>query len=100
MKSEVLSGFLNSPRLFQLVDKLVLSEPRRIWCRNLLGGSPAFLISAVFQHDMTSQLNHLVICEDAESAAYFHNTIESLTGALDLFYFPSSFKNKKNYKLF
>jgi len=48
---------------------------------------------------MTSQLNHLVVCEDAESAAYLHNTLENLTGALDLFYFPSSFKNKKNYRL-
>ena len=48
---------------------------------------------------MTSQLNHLVVCEDAEAAAYLHNTIESLTEALDLFYFPSSFKNKKNYRL-
>jgi transcription-repair coupling factor (superfamily II helicase) len=48
---------------------------------------------------MTSQLNHVVVCEDAESAAYLHNTLENLTGALDLFYFPSSFKNKKNYRL-
>lgn len=100
MNSEVLSGsFLHSPRLFQLAEKLVLSHPQRIWCKNLQGSSPAFLISAVFQHDTTSQLNHLVVCEDAESAAYLHNTIENLTGALDLFYFPSSFKNKKNYRL-
>src|SRR6202012_4173406 len=33
------------------------------------------------------------------AAAYLHNTAESLTGALDLFYFPASFKNKKNYRL-
>jgi transcription-repair coupling factor (superfamily II helicase) len=76
-----------------------LSTPQRVACKNLLGSSPAFLISAVFQHDSTSQINHLVVCEDAEAAAYLHNTIESLTGALDLFYFPSSFKNKKNYRL-
>ena len=100
MNSEVLSGtFLHSPRLFQLAEKLLLSHPQHIWCKNLQGSSPAFLISAVFQHSMTSQLNHLVVCEDAESAAYLHNTIENLTGALDLFYFPSSFKNKKNYRL-
>lgn len=100
MNSEVLSGsFLHSPRLFQLAEKLLLSQPQRIWCKNLQGSSPAFLISAVFQHNTTSQLNHLVVCEDAESAAYLHNTIENLTGALDLFYFPSSFKNKKNYRL-
>ena len=100
MNSEVLSGaFLHSPRLLQLANRLVLSTPQRIWCRNLHGSSPAFLISSIFQHSMTSQLNHLVVCEDAEAAAYLHNTIENLTGALDLFYFPSSFKNKKNYKL-
>src|SRR3984885_12295526 len=100
MNSEVLLGsFMHSPRLFQLADRLLLSQPQRIACKNLQGSSPAFLISAVFQHDSTSQLNHLVVCEDAEAAAYLHNTIESLTGALDLFYFPSSFKNKKNYRL-
>jgi transcription-repair coupling factor (superfamily II helicase) len=44
-------------------------------------------------------LNHLIICEDAESAAYLHNTIENLTRALDLFYFPSSFRNRKNFSL-
>jgi len=100
MNSEVLLGsFLHSPRLFQLADRLLLSPPQRIACKNLQGSSPAFLISAIFQHETTSQLNHLVVCEDAEAAAYLHNTIESLTSALDLFYFPSSFKNKKNYKL-
>jgi len=100
MNSEVLtSAFLHSPRLFQLADKLVLSQPQRIHCRNLQGSSPAFLLNAIFQHEMTSQLNHLVVCEDAEAAAYLHNTLENLTGALDLFYFPSSFKNKKNYRL-
>ncbi len=100
MNSEVLLGsFLHSPRLFQLADRLLMSAPQRITCKNLQGSSPAFLISAVFQHETTSQLNHLVVCEDAEAAAYLHNTIESLTGALDLFYFPSSFKNKKNYRL-
>src|SRR5882762_8416113 len=100
MNSEALLGsFLHSPRLFQLAEKLVLSHPQRIHCANLQGSAAAFLISAVFRHDSTSQLNHLVVCEDAEAAAHLHNTIESLTGALDLFYFPSSFKNKKNYRL-
>ena len=100
MNSEaLLRSFSHSPHLFQLADKILLSAPQRVSCKNLRGSSPAFLISAVFQHDSTSQLNHLVVCEDAEAAAYFHNTIESLTGALDLFYFPSSFKNKKNYRL-
>ncbi|HTQ63460.1 MAG TPA: transcription-repair coupling factor [Puia sp.] len=56
------------------------------------------MISAVFNNSISSRLNHLVICEDDESAAYLHNTIENLTKGLDIFYFPSSFKNKKNYR--
>ncbi|MBS1607029.1 MAG: transcription-repair coupling factor [Bacteroidetes bacterium] len=100
MNSEVLlEEFLHSPRLFQLADRLLLSNPQRIACKNLQGSSPAFLIGSIFRNETTSQLNHLVVCEDAEAAAYLHNTLESLTGALDLFYFPSSFKNKKNYRL-
>ena len=100
MNSEaLLESFLHSPRLFQLADRILLSAPQRIACKNLQGSSPAFLISAVFQQEMTRQMNHLVVCEDAEAAAYLHNTVESLTGALDLFYFPASFKNKKNYRL-
>src|ERR1700754_1773861 len=100
MNSEVLLGsFLHSPRLFQLADKLLLSTPQRVACKNLQGSSPAFLVTAIFQHENTSSLNHLIVCEDAEAAAYLHNTLENLTGALDLFYFPSSFKNKKNYRL-
>jgi len=100
MNSEVLlEEFLHSPRLFQLADRLLLSSPQRIACKNLQGSSPAFLIGSIFRNQTTSQLNHLVVCEDAEAAAYLHNTLESLTGALDLFYFPSSFKNKKNYRL-
>ena len=100
MNSEaLLESFLHSPRLFQLADRILLSAPQRIACKNLQGSSPAFLLSAVFQQEMTRQMNHLVVCEDAEAAAYLHNTVESLTGALDLFYFPASFKNKKNYRL-
>jgi transcription-repair coupling factor (superfamily II helicase) len=100
MNSEaLLASFVKSPRLFQLADRLLLSAPQRIACRNLHGSSPAFLISAIFQQESTRSLNHLVVCEDAEAAAYLHNTIENLTAALDLFYFPSSFKNKKNYRL-
>src|ERR1700749_3310544 len=100
MNSEaLLASLVHSPRLFQLADRLLLSNPQRIACKNLQGSSPAFLISAVFQHETTGQLNHLVVCEDAEAAAYLHNSIENLTNAIDLFYFPSSFKNKKNYRL-
>ncbi|PWT72851.1 MAG: transcription-repair coupling factor [Bacteroidetes bacterium] len=100
MYNEELSGlFTRSPRLFQLADRLTLSQPQRISLTNLQGSSTAFIVSGVFNNSITSQLNHVVVCEDAESAAYMHNSIENLTKGLDIFYFPSSFKNKRNYRL-
>src|SRR5215475_1358334 len=98
MSQDLLMQFQNNPRLFQLVDRLSFSQPQKIYLKNLHGSSSQFVVAASFLHDACSQLNHLVILNDAEEAAYFHNTLENLTGALDIFYFPSSFKNRKNYK--
>ena len=91
--------FHDNSRLFSLVDRLTMSQPQRIHLNNLNGSSIAFIIAAVFKHESAGDLNHIIVLNDAEEAAYFHNTLESLTSALDLFYFPSSFKNRKNYRL-
>jgi transcription-repair coupling factor (superfamily II helicase) len=99
MSQDLLQAFQNTPRLFQLADRLSFSEPQKIYLKNLRGSSSQFISGAVFSHPACEQLNHLIILNDAEEAAYFHNTLENLTGALDIFYFPSSFKNRKNYSL-
>ena len=95
----LINMYANDPRIFSIADKVVLSKPQQIHLSGLNGSSSQFIISSVFNNPITSQLNHLVILRDAEEAAYFHNTIENITKALDVFYFPSSFKNKKNYSL-
>jgi transcription-repair coupling factor (superfamily II helicase) len=96
----LLSSFsTGNPRLFQLADRITMSQPQHVYCKNLRGSAPSFLISSAFQHQIFEGLNHLIICDDAESAAYVHNTVENLTRALDLFYFPSSFRNRKNFSL-
>ena len=99
MSNEVLlKQYEHSSRLFQLADKITMSRPQHLVLKNLRGSSPAFVIAAIFNLPASSQLNHLVVCDDAETAAYFHNTLENLTKALDIFYFPSSFKNNKTYQ--
>lgn len=95
----LLKEYGNDPRCFKIVDGITLSKPQRMHLSGLQGSASQFVITAVFSHPAASQLNHLIILRDAEEAAYFHNTLENLTGALNLFYFPSSFKNKKNYSL-
>ncbi len=97
--SALLEKYQNSPRLFQLADRLSFADTQKIFLKNLQGSSAEFVVSSVFMHPNCKELNHLIVLNDAEEAAYFHNTIENLTNALDLFYFPSSFKNRKNFKL-
>ncbi|GGH76745.1 transcription-repair-coupling factor [Filimonas zeae] len=104
--SVLLDQYKQSPHLIQLVDRLAFaatdtnsSSRQNIFLKNLQGSSAEFLIAAIFGHENSNTLNHIVVLEDAEEAAYFHNTLENLTSALDLFYFPSSFKNRKNFRL-
>lgn len=89
----------HDPRILQLADRITMPQPQQVRLSNLQGSAPAFIISAIFNTEKTAHLNHLIIMDDAEDAAYFHNTLENITGALDLFYFPSSFKNRKNFSL-
>ncbi len=95
----LLKDYANDQRCFQIADRITLSQPQHLRLSGLYGSAPGFIVAAIFANPAASQLNHIIVLGDAEEAAYFHNTLENLTGALDLFYFPSSFKNKKNYSL-
>jgi transcription-repair coupling factor (superfamily II helicase) len=97
--SALLEKYKSSPRLFSLADRLSFAQPQKIRLNNLNGSSSQFVAAGIFLHPSCSAMNHVFICNDAEEAAYFHNTLENLTEALNLFYFPSSFKNRKNYRL-
>jgi transcription-repair coupling factor (superfamily II helicase) len=95
----LLQAYTRDPRIFQLADRLSLSQPQQITLSGLAGSAPALLVAGLFAHETAAGMNHLVILDDGEDAAYFHNSLEGLTEALDLFYFPASFKNKRNYSL-
>jgi transcription-repair coupling factor (superfamily II helicase) len=99
---DLLNKYKVHPRLFYLADRLSFADTQKIFLKNLQGSSAEFVLAALFdkyQNDKKSNPStHLVVLNDAEEAAYFHNTLENLTQALNLFYFPSSFKNKKDFK--
>ncbi|MEN9598351.1 MAG: transcription-repair coupling factor [Bacteroidota bacterium] len=95
----LLEQYQQTPLLLQLVNRLSYADTQHIYLKNAQGSAAEFFVSAVFSHPEAQGLNHLIILNDAEEAAYFHNTVENLTSALDLFYFPSSFKNRKNFRL-
>ncbi len=95
----LLNLYKNDPRCFQIVERITLPQPQHIHIKGLHGSASQFILASVHSHSSVANINHLVVLRDAEEAAYFQNTLENITNALDIFYFPSSFKNKKNYQL-
>src|SRR5690242_15322479 len=99
---ELLNKYKQHPGLFHLADRLSFADTQKIFLKNLHGSSAEFILADLFDKYQSGKENnaatHLVVLYDAEEAAYFHNTLENLTQALNLFYFPSSFKNKKDFR--
>lgn len=107
MSQDLLKKFQVNPRIRHLADRIAMpsplddpnSTPQRIYLKNLRGSASQFVLGSILLDPACAKLNHLVVLNDAEEAAYFHNSVENLTEALDIFYFPSSFKNRKNFRL-
>lgn len=90
MNLQVLQDFyLNDDRIKKIAADIALPQAQRISLQNLSGSSVNFVATAVWQ---LSDVNHIFILNDKEEAAYFHNDLEHLTRALDICYFPDSFK--------
>ncbi|MGB4772070.1 MAG: transcription-repair coupling factor [Chitinophagaceae bacterium] len=95
----LMDKYLHDPRIQAITDRIAMPYPKPLRLTQLYGSASQFVVAATYAHPGAAGMNHLVILNDAEEAAYFHNTLENLTKAIDLFYFPSSFKNRKNYRL-
>jgi len=78
----LMDQYLQSPLVQQLVNRLSYADSTKTYLKNLQGSSAETIVSAIFMHPDAQALNHLVILNDAEEAAYFHNTIENLTLSL------------------
>ncbi len=96
MNLQVLLGlYQNDIRLKQLAAGVSLPQPNiRAYLDNLRGSAVNMVAASVWQQ---SDVNHIFILNDKEEAAYFHNDIEHLTGALDICFFPDSFKRAGHY---
>lgn len=97
MNLEVLQGlYQNDIRIKQIAAGYALPGHKlRIYLDNLRGSALNFVATALWQ---SIDANHVFILNDKEEAAYFHNDIEHLTKALDVCFFPDSFKRSGNYQ--
>ncbi len=74
-------------RVKRLAEVISSDKAAKIQVKTLMGSSVSMLAAALRDH---MSHNHLFIAEDAEQAAYLHNDLEKITGALDISYFPDS----------
>src|SRR5690606_34925620 len=79
-----------------LVKGLQLPVPQYFQLTGLTGSAVNFVAVGTWQH--AENANHLFILNDKEEAAYFHNDLEQLSQALDIFYFPDSFKKTGQFQ--
>jgi len=91
MNLEVLQGlYQNDIRVKQIAAGISLPGHKlRVYLDNLRGSAINFIATALWQ---ATDANHVFILNDKEEAAYFHNDLEHLTKALDICFFPDSFK--------
>lgn len=91
----LLEMYQRDPRLKKIAADISMPSPlKRIQLENLHGASLSFVAAAVWQ---LSEGNHVFILNDQEEAAYFLNDLENLTRALDICFFPDSFKKAGSF---
>ncbi|WP_222165008.1 transcription-repair coupling factor [Edaphocola aurantiacus] len=95
MNLQTLQGLYHSDiRLKELAAALSLSQPKDFILKNVKANAVSFIAEAVWQQ---SDVNHVFVLDDKDEAAYFHNDFEHLSGALDVFFFPDSYKKTGVY---
>ena len=96
MNLEVLQGlYQNDIRIKHITAGISMPGHKlRLYLDNLRGSAINFIACAVWQN---TDANHVFILNDKEEAAYFHNDMEHLTKALDVCFFPDSFKRIGNF---
>ncbi len=93
----VLQLYERDNRLKSLAAGIILPQPGYFHLTGLCGSATSFIAAAAWN---ATDVNHLFILNDKEEAAYFHNDLEQLTQALDIFYFPDSFKKTGQFQEF
>jgi transcription-repair coupling factor (superfamily II helicase) len=105
--AQVLEKYKSHKAMQQLLQQVVIGQSEnndaQILLKNLQTGAASYFFSAWYQLAKstvnTNCSGTVVVCNTAEEAAYFHNNIEHIINPLQLYYFPSSYKNPKNFTI-
>lgn len=92
----LLGLYENDSQLRELAVGISLRQPKLNGSlQQLKGASFSFIAATIWK---LADANHVFVLNDKEEASYFHNDIENITEALDVFFFPDSFKKPGSLK--
>ena len=86
--------YKNHPNLQTLVEWTRKPENPKIRLKGLIGSSKSMFCSQFLKQSSSS---HLLIFNDKEEAAYFHNDLVNILGEESVSFFPASFKRSVLY---
>ena len=81
--SEILNIYQNNPKTGQISSLLDSKNVERLHLKGMVGSQRSFVAASVFQ---AIRGTHVFILPDKESAAYFHNDLESIFAERDMEY--------------
>lgn len=88
--------FEKSPQVEQFDFGPDLALPIRYGLKGVSGSALSFIVAAVFRKQ---EVNHLLVFNDREEAAYFYNDLQNLLSPNRVFFFPHSDKKPYDYAL-
>ena len=91
----LLRQYIDDERTHQIKEKASKDTPSRLHLMGLVGSASAFVAAAVFKND---KRNQLFILPDKESAAYFHNDLQSLFENKEVLFFADSYNKPAQFE--
>ncbi|HEY4617349.1 MAG TPA: transcription-repair coupling factor [Flavobacterium sp.] len=88
-KTALYNTYDNSPKVKQIVERLVESNPIKLQLDGLLGSAVSFIIRALFKK---AERPFLVVLNNKEEAAYYLNDLEQMIGEQDVLFYPGSYR--------
>lgn len=85
----LLNQFQQNEALEIVAEQIQKNKTGNYFFKGLTGASPAFLVAALYKKLCHFQL---VVLNDKEEAAYFHNNLQELLQPKEILFFPDSFK--------
>lgn len=87
--SDLLVLLEKHPQLPKFTQWLSANKSQRLWLKGLAGSLKSAFLATAFP---TINRSVLFILDNQEDAAYFYHDLVQLTGGMDVYFFPSSYK--------